>query len=373
MRSATALKHLRPGSLRTRRRISAAGRVEQVRERNCSVARTLGILSDAWAFLVIREAFFGARRFETFRVALGLPRGTLSARLKSLTQQGIFRQSRYGEGSSRVEYRLTEAGLDLYPSFMALMQFGDRWLTGGKGPPLQLVHANCGMECQPIVACSSCLEPVRAQDSRYRGGPGAGRSAVQTTKRSRRAADPSQFMRGRPSSVSLSLGVIGDKWTFLVIREAFLGVRRFDKFLAELNIAPNILADRLSRLIDRGIFQKQKYQDLPERYEYRLTETGKDLYGSLVAMMAWGDRWLSHRKPPLQLTHATCGKDFTPTVICDRCRKPVTASNMRHRLRYDARDYEADSSDGRVAPAASDACATVRSLTPGRQRGRTSP
>jgi len=207
----------------------------------------LGICSDAWAFPIIHQAFFGARRFETFRVALGVPRSTLSARFKWLTQQGIFRQSRYGEGSSGVEYRLTQAGLDLYPSFMALMQFGDHWLTSQKGPPLQLVHAGCGMECKPVVACSCCLEPVRAQDSRYRDGPGAGRSGVQAMKHWRRAADPAQLMRGRPSSVSLALGVIGDKWTFLVIREASLGVRRFDRFLSESTIAPNILAERWLR------------------------------------------------------------------------------------------------------------------------------
>jgi hypothetical protein len=73
---------------------------------------------------------------------------------------------------------------------------------------------------------------------------------------------------------------------------------------------------------------------LRERHEYRLTEIGKDLYGSLVAMMAW-DRWLSHGKPPTQLTHGTCGRDFTARVICDRCRKPVTAFNMKYRLTYD--------------------------------------
>jgi DNA-binding HxlR family transcriptional regulator len=353
MRSATVLKHhVRQSGMRIKRQVSAPGSAERerVRERICSVARTVGILSDAWAFLVIREAFFGARRFETFRSALGLPRGTLSARLKSMTQQGIFRQAHYGDGISRVEYRLTEAGLDLYPSFMALMQFGDRWLTGKKGPPLQLVHADCGKVCKPVVACSTCLEHVRPQDSQYRDGLGAGRTPVRATKRSRRTSDPSQFMRGRPSSVSLSLQVIGDRWTFLVIREAFLGVRRFDKFLAELNIAPNILTDRLNRLINRGIFKKRKYQDLPERYEYRLTEMGKDLYGSLVAMMAWGDRWLSNARPPIQLTHGTCGNDFLPTVVCDKCRKPVTAANMKYRLGYDPRDYEADSNHGRVAP-----------------------
>jgi len=82
-----------------------------------------------------------------------------------------------------------------------------------------------------------------AQDWSYRDGPGAGRSAVPAMKRSRRAADPSQFKRGRPSSVSLSLAAIGDKWTVLVMREAFLGVRRFDRLLSELMIAPNFLAD----------------------------------------------------------------------------------------------------------------------------------
>lgn len=351
MRSATALKHLRPQpSKRRRRELSGSGATGQALERNCSVARTVGILSDAWAFLVIREAFFGARRFETFRSALGLPRSTLSARLKSLTQQGIFRQERHPQGSGRTEYRLTAAGLDLYPSFMALMQFGDRWLTGKTPPPLQLVHADCGRECRPIVACSSCLEQVRPQDSRYRDGPGAGRSPVRTTKRARRASDPSQFLRGRPSSVSLALRVIGDRWTFLVIREAFLGVRRFDRLVAELGIAPNILIDRLNRLIETGILRKRKYQDLPERYEYRLTEMGKDLYGSLVAMMAWGDRWLSHDGPPIQLTHSVCGRDFTPSVICDKCRTPVSAASMKYRIKYDPRDYEADSDYGRVAP-----------------------
>lgn len=351
MRSATVLKpQARQSGVRAKRKLPASRASGHGRERNCSVARTVGILSDAWAFLVIREAFFGARRFETFRSALGLPRGTLSARLKALTQQGIFRQVHYAKDSSRVEYRLTDAGLDLYPSFMALMQFGDLWLTGRKGPPLQLVHAECGKECKPIVGCSACLEHVRPQDSRYRDGPGAGRSTIRAAKRSRRSSDSSQFMRGRPSSVSLSLQVIGDKWTFLVIREAFLGVRRFDKLVAELNIAPNILTDRLNRLIDSGIFRKQKYQDLPERFEYRLTDMGKDLYGSLVAMMAWGDRWQSRGGPPIQLTHSTCGNDFMPVVICDRCRKPVTAHNMKYRVKYDPREYEADSDYGRVAP-----------------------
>src|SRR5215467_3181877 len=87
------------------------------RERNCSVARTLDIVSDAWAFLIIREAFFGTQTFEAFRAALGIPRATLTDRLKKLTQLAIFRQVAPGS-SQRKEYRLTKMGFDLYPSFI---------------------------------------------------------------------------------------------------------------------------------------------------------------------------------------------------------------------------------------------------------------
>ena len=134
---------------------AAAGRTE----RNCSVARTLDIVSDAWAFLIIREAFFGTQTFEAFRSALGIPRATLTDRLKKLTHLAIFRQVAPGS-SQRKEYRLTKMGFDLYPSFIALMQFGDRWLCKGKPPPLTLVHATCGCESHPIVTCSHCGEQV---------------------------------------------------------------------------------------------------------------------------------------------------------------------------------------------------------------------
>src|SRR5215472_8173283 len=166
------------------------------RERNCSVARVVSILSDAWTFLIIREAFFGARRFESFRAALGLPRATLTQRLKRLTQQGIFRQHRTSQASRRAEYRLTKAGLELYPSFMAMMQFGDRWLSGGKGAPLKLIHETCSHACQPIVACSACLQPVAAVRVNYRNGPGAGYRLAQPMHRARRSSDSAPFSRG---------------------------------------------------------------------------------------------------------------------------------------------------------------------------------
>jgi DNA-binding HxlR family transcriptional regulator len=297
-------------------------------------------VSDAWAFLIIREAFFGTQTFEGFRSALGIPRATLTGRLRKLTQLEIFRQIAPA-GSQRKEYRLTRMGFDLYPSFVALMQFGDRWLAGGKPPPLTLVHMKCGCESHPIVACSSCGEEINARDVKFRDGPGAGRRMAKTGRNTRRASDAKRFLLGRPSSVSRALEVIGDKWSFMVVREAFFGNRRYDKILTELSIAPNILTDRLSRLLEAGVFRKRLYQTSPERYEYLLTDMGRDLYGPFIAMLRWGDRWLAGGKPPLLLRHMTCGKDFNASVICNYCRKPIVAADMQYKLTYDPKAFGA--------------------------------
>jgi len=353
---------------------SRTGAVPELFERNCSVGRTIAIVSDAWSFLVIREAFFGARRFEQFRTALGLPRGTLADRLKRLTIRGIFRQTQYSTTSSRAEYHLTRCGMELYPSFVALIRFGDRWLSGPEGPPLKLIHATCGNACEPYVACSHCLGEVKANRVRYRDGPGAGRTPVEATRRVRRTAESASFSRGRPSSVSRSLEIIGDRWSFLILREAFFGVRRFDQLQNELKIAPNILTERLGRLVARGIFDRVKYQDLPERHEYRLTEMGKDLYGAFITMAAWGDRWLSGGDPPLILTHLDCGHDFSAVVVCDKCKQPIEAHAMRYRLNYDPEKYGPLQAGHRVDAAVPQADAPGRGAAPrkGRPRAPTS-
>jgi DNA-binding HxlR family transcriptional regulator len=309
-------------------------------ERNCSVARTLDIVSDAWAFLVIREAFFETRTFEAFRVALGISRATLTDRLRKLTRLGIFKQLAAPSGQ-RMEYRLTQKGFDLYPSFVALMQFGDRWLSGGRPTPLSLIHMSCGCDCRPSVACSVCLSRITARDASYRDGPGAGRTPAAVERNTRRTSDTSLFDKGRPSSVSRTLQIIGDKWSFMVVREGFFGIRRYDQIQARLGIAPNILTDRLTNLVAKGVFRKQVYQESPKRHEYVLTEMGLDLYGPFIAMLAWGDRWLARSRKPLLLHHKGCDNDFEPIVICDRCKRPVVAADMRYRLNYKPKEFGA--------------------------------
>jgi DNA-binding HxlR family transcriptional regulator len=338
-RAITLRRALRRQRETRERRVRA---VRMLHERNCSIARTVAILSDSWAFLVLREAYFGATRFETFQSALGIPRQTLTERLRTLTAQGLLRRVPYLDRPRRSEYHLTNMGLDLYPVMLALLAFGDKWLCRTPEPPIYLIHNVCGYVCHPIVACSHCKQKVTARTVSYRDGPGAGVSPLLDSRRSRRSSDPAVLDRGRPSMVAQTLKAVGDRRSFMVIREAFFGVRQFDQLQSNLGIASNILSDRLNRLVAEGIFERRKYQNLPERFEYRLTEKGKDLYGPLAAMLRWGDRWLSRDEPPLILTHQICGRDFVPTVICDHCRGALNAHDMSYRLNYRPRE------DGRL-------------------------
>lgn len=303
--------------------------------RNCSVDRTLTILSDAWSFLVLREIYLGARRFDQIQGVLHMPRSTLSDRLNRLTDHKVIRRDPL-PNSTRFDYRLTERGFDLYLVMLTMLRFGDDWLAGKKPPPLRLIHSTCGHECHPVTLCSSCNEPIDALHVTYRDGPGAGKSPLTAIPQRRRTGDVETFERGRPSSVSRTLGILADRWTFLLVREFFFGVRRFDALQERLGIATNILTHRLNRLVGQNILHRVKYSDTPARFEYKLTAMGRELYLPLIQMLRWGDQWLDYKKP-LILHHMTCDHDFEPVVACDHCRQPLDPHHMRYYLTYGKR------------------------------------
>lgn len=299
--------------------------------RNCSVARTLDILSDAWSFLVLREFYMGARRFDQIQMVLGVPRSTLSDRLAKLSEAQIVRRAPRKGG--QFEYHLTDRGLDLYLVMLALMRFGDDHLAGKAPLPLRLHHRRCGHVFRPETVCSECREPITARQVCYHDGPGAGLSPAPDIPQRRRSSKGSNFERNRPSSVSRTVAILADRWSFLILRECLFGISRYDQFRERLGIAPNILADRLSRLIATDILKRLEYQNNPPRFEYRLTSTGLDLYLPLIQMLRWGDRWLGHA-PPLILTHKQCGKTFYPLLVCSHCREPIDARDVRYVLSY---------------------------------------
>jgi len=102
---------------------------------------------------------------------------------------------------------------------------------------------------------------------------------------------------GQNCSIARALEVVGERWTLLIVRDAFLGLRRFDHFQESLGIARNVLTDRLNRLVEEGILERVRYTERPERYEYQLTRKGRDLNIALAALMQWGDRYLSEKPP----------------------------------------------------------------------------
>ena len=110
--------------------------------------------------------------------------------------------------------------------------------------------------------------------------------------------------KSQSCSIDSTLSVIGDRWTILILRDLFRGVRRFEQLRQDLGIAKNILSDRLSKLDSAGIIVQRPYQSNPIRNDYYLTERGKDLSPSLIALMHWGDKWYADGNPPTILTHA---------------------------------------------------------------------
>jgi DNA-binding HxlR family transcriptional regulator len=119
---------------------------------------------------------------------------------------------------------------------------------------------------------------------------------------------------GQICSIAKALELVGERWTLLIVRDAFLGRRRFDEFQQSLGIARNVLTDRLNRLVEEGIFERVRYSERPERYDYRLTGKGRDLNIALAGLRQWGDKYLSE-KPPVLLRSKSDQKTVVAALV----------------------------------------------------------
>ncbi len=291
------------------------------------MADAIDILGDTWTFLVVREAFFSAHRFNDFFERLAIPRATLTATLDRLVESGIFATRELGTARWN-GYFLTARGLDLYPVFLSLLGFGDRWLQPGM-PPLALFHLTCRAWFAPRVVWAESSAPVRAEGVQMAIAADYWRPAGGPPARRRRPWRDGQVVGRRPCSVERTLALIGDRWTFLILREFFHGNTRFDEIAQNLGIATNILSGRLKNLVAGGLLRRA-----PAGTAYELTPMGGDLFAPLVLMKDWADRWLRQgRQPTLRLCDVA-GNSLTPRLVCSCCSRPVTARRVRFITAY---------------------------------------
>jgi len=129
-------------------------------------------------------------------------------------------------------------------------------------------------------------------------------------------------------SIAKALSVVGDRWTLLVLREAFQRQRRFEDLQERTGAPRPVLAERLKLLVEHGVLERRRYSERPDRYEYRLTQKGLDLYPVIVSLAGWGDRWMTDGPVPVELRHRDCGEVVQPELACPSCGELVGARDM---------------------------------------------
>lgn len=293
----------------------------QMADETSPLDSALRAIGDPWSFLIQQEAFFGVRRFGDFQRNLNIAKNTLTDRLSLLVEFGLLERKRLPDRSDIHEYRLTARGLDTYPYALSLMKWGDDWLAGKDGPPVILSHKTCGRVLRPKAICSACKREVNAEDIQINLG-----NITETVRKDaaqvRVSSRPELYTAGRPTSVSRTLSVIGDRWGFFVLWLALAGVTKFEHFHSILGIARTTLTARLNHFVERGLLDRLEYQSRPPRHEYRLSESGKAICPVLLTLHDWGLRGLHKHATRTSVLHRSCGQPLHVEIVCVACGKP---------------------------------------------------
>lgn len=288
--------------------------------RASSMYRVLEIIGDRWTLTILHQAFLGIHGFQELQQRLHIPRSTLSNRLKRLMEHDILAKRPARTPDQRWEYKLTEVGRDLLPAALLALTWQEQWVPGQPAPAVR--HKACGGQLSPKLVCAHCERAVSARNVRYEPGPGCHRPTMENGRRRR-----SNARAGSSETLPISgelLDILGDRWTPQVLALGFFGIRRFDDMLPVLDVASNILTDRLKRLVAMDLLRQEVYQQRPVRKEYRLTPKSLALYPLLVGLTQWGDRWFTGPEgKPLWLFHTSCGHKLVSEIRCQHCEQPI--------------------------------------------------
>ncbi|WP_283138364.1 winged helix-turn-helix transcriptional regulator [Rhizohabitans arisaemae] len=289
-----------------------------------ALGQALLLLNDRWNLLILQRAFLlRIRTFAGWRDELGISESVLSSRLKELVRNGILTTAAYRNGRTRFEYRLTERGLELWIILVAISIWERDWADRtGLGPLPVLHHRICGEPTHPYLACGTCHQAVVADRVRIDRGPFASFAALGARRHHRRTV-PTEIRTDLLAYCPDSMEIIGNRWSTTTLAAAFLGVCRFTDFLGELGIAPTVLADRLHRFCELGVFES--VDDAGSgRAVYRLTERGTAFFDVFALLVDWAQRWLpAPEGSGLEIVHKDCGTVLAPVLQCSVCAVPI--------------------------------------------------
>ena len=227
---------------------------------NEPLANGLDLIGDRWTLLILREAFYGFTRFEDFRKNLNISRATLTRRLKSLTDIGIFRKTNI-DGRGRKEYQLSKKGAGLLDSSLLALQWESEW--GVPDSKIQSVksnlrHTKCGQPLEPVTVCAHCNEVIHYSDIQWLD------QAQYLDKQAESIRASNNKHRRQKSTLSKEqnglVDIIADRWSMLILIACFMNIAMFDSFVKNLNIPSSILANRLQLLQSLDVLGREQYQ-----------------------------------------------------------------------------------------------------------------
>ena len=281
-----------------------------------ALSHGLMVLGDRWTTAVLMGAFTGVQRFEDWQTRLGIPRSTLTDRLKKLVALGLLRPRAYQQRPQRFAYRLTQAGLQLYDHVLMIWMWEKRWGSRKSALPARLTHQPCGHHFVPVLSCSACGEKTGMNDLHLTFKVNLPLlAAARTAGRSSRVA--------AYDGTDMGLGLRVDRWSLLIVNAVILGCHHFDQIAYVLGIASSVLSRRLSGMVDAGLLLCQQDLNDARRNIYRLTPSSRDLFAYLVCFSTWAARDHLHQPSSIRPIHKACGQPFVPQVVCSACGDPV--------------------------------------------------
>ena len=289
-----------------------------------ALGRALVIVGDSWGLRIVRAIFVGHRSFGALRQALGISDAVLARRLADLVADGVLTHPDDDPDPGSREYRLTDAGKDLWRVMVAIRSWDQSWAGPAHGDSeIELLHRPCGQATHPVLGCGACgAIGLRARDITAR--PDANLLRDVRATRSRRAT--------RSDGPIDSSRVLGDHWASLVLACALMGDVHFQDFQDSLDISPATLTSRLKDFVDAGILTRESHREGGRRQVYRLTPAGQDFFPVSAMLNDWSRSWLADDgHSGLSMIHRACGAELLPQFTCNCCNGVLERSEVRFR------------------------------------------